>query len=154
MLYELLIIIIILIYLIYKQKPVIKSKEEINEEIQSEIDRKEAQILHSLKTSHLKNYMDTNTAIFENGRKNFLRLSERFKHDDIKQGQVIKDWIDYINTIERGIFTQEMLDVCTSEESEQYFKEQQENGIKFQEITKRFKDLLGEEYIDPFKKQL
>ncbi len=151
MLYIILIVIAVFVYLIYKgQKPKIISKEEAVENIKLEISCKEEYLLNKIKTSHLKDYMQTETALFECGRKNFLRLSERFKHDDIKFAQTVKDWIDYIDTISEVIFVSEMLDVANSnEEVNEYRNNQQELFIKIQETEKRFKDLLGNEYIDP-----
>jgi hypothetical protein len=43
--------------------------------------------------------------------------------------------------------------VCTAEESKEHYDTRDELFIKIQEIEKRFKDLLGNEYKDP-KEQL
>jgi len=153
MLYIILIIIAIFLYKIYKgQKPkVLMSKEETMENIQTEIKEKEDKLLNKIKTNRLKDYMQTETIMFDCGRKNFLRLSERFKHDGVKFAQIVKDWMDYIEAVSDIIFVNEMLDVCTSKEANGYYKQQDELFIKIQEIEKRYKNLLGDKYIDPSK---
>ncbi|GEM_PF-3466604 len=149
MLYVILIIIAFFVYKIYKQKPKVVSKEEAMENIQAEIERREAALLNHLKTTHLKDYMDTQTVLFDCGKKNFLRLNERLKHDDVKRGEAIKDWIDYMEALNESIYESELLDVSTSEESEIHWKARDEAHVKLQEINKRFKDLLGADFIDP-----
>jgi len=144
MLYIILIVIAAFVYLIYRgQKPKIISNQEII--------RQEEYLLNKIKTNHLKDYMQTETVLFDCGKKNFFRLSERFKHDDIKFAQIVKDWIDYIDTISDVIFVREMLDVCTSEEADEYYKQQEELFVKIKETHRRFKELLGNEYVDPEK---
>lgn len=147
------IVIGIILYFIWRgQKPKVKSKEEALELIQSEIDKKENYLLQRIEATHLKDYMQMETTLFECGKKNFLRLKERFKHDDVKLGQVIKDWIYYIDTISDMIYESEMLDVSTSnEDADEHRNMQQKLAVKIQEIDKRFKNLLDDEYTDPQK---
>ena len=81
---------------------------------------------------------------------NDLRLAERHKHDNIKFGQIIKDWISYNEVISRLIYQREMLDVATTDE--QVEKSDQETKIlqiRRQEIESRFKALLEKQYKDP-----
>jgi len=138
------------VYLIYRgQKPkVLMSRAEVKKNSQDEIDLREMRLSDKIKTSHLKNYLQTEATLFNCGRKNFIRLNERFKHDDVKLGQVVKDWIDYIEILTDVIFESEMLDVSTSEESDEHFDKRDELYVKIQAIEKRFKDLLGDEYVD------
>lgn len=150
-LYIILIVIAIFVYLIYKkQKPVIQSKEQIIENTKAQIAYKEEHLLDHIKTNHLKDYMTTESALFECGKTNFIRLSERFKHDDVKLAQVTKDWIDYMDILNDAVYESELLDVSTEEgEGEEHWKRRDELYIQIQEIEKRFKDLLGKEYADP-----
>jgi methyl-accepting chemotaxis protein len=148
MLYIILIIIAIFVYLIYKgQNPKITSKEDM----QIEIERKEVKLLEFIQTNHLKDYMDTEKALFECGRINFIRLRERFKHDEIKLEQVFKDWIDYMDTLNDAIYKSLQIDVTFDDEFDTLWKDRNELYIKIQEINKRFKDLLGNEYANPEK---
>lgn len=150
MLYLLLIVIAVILYLIYKgQKPRELSREEINQITQEEIKRQEEYLLNKIKTSHLKDYLQTETALFDSGKKNFTRLSERFKHDETKSSQISKDWLEYMESTSDAIFNTEMLDVCTSDESSQYYDDRDALFVKIQEINKRFKELLDKEYLDP-----
>jgi hypothetical protein len=142
-------IIVIFSYLIYKRrKPSEISKTEVKENMQAEMERKQEALLKKIKTSHLKDYMETETDLLECGKNNFIRLSERFKHDDIKLEQVIKDWIDYIDILSDAVYESEMLDVSSSETSQTHYKAREALYIKLQEIIKRFKDLLGADYSD------
>lgn len=149
--YIILIIIAVYVYSIYKSQNPKLTKEEVKEKIQEEIDLKEEYLLKKIKTSILKDYMQTETTLFDCGRRNFLRLKERFKHDDIKYAQIVKDWLDYMETLSDIVFESEMLDVCTSEESEEHYKRRDELFVVVQETEKRFKELLGSEYDDPDK---
>lgn len=85
----------VIVYFVWKSRtPKIKSKAEALELIQEDIDKRERFLQDKIKNSHLKDYMQVETTLFDCGRKNFLRLKELFKHDDVKLGQVIKDWVD------------------------------------------------------------
>jgi len=150
-LYIILIVIAVIVFLIYKkQKSAPLSKEQSMENIKAQIAYKEERLLDHIKTNHLKDYMTTESALFECGRTNFIRLSERFKHDDAKLTQVIKDWTDYMEILDDAVYESELLDVSTEEgEGEEHWKRRDELYIQIQEIEKRFKDLLGKEYTDP-----
>lgn len=152
MLYILLIIIAGFLYLIYKgQNTKPASKEAIMQNAEAEIARAEARLLDLIETNHLKDYMDTEKALFDCGRLNFIRLNERFKHEELKREQAIKDWLDYMQALNDAVYASLQLDVCTSEESDTYYKERSDLFIKISEIDKRFKELLGNEYADPEK---
>ncbi|MEI7498040.1 MAG: hypothetical protein WCK11_02030 [Candidatus Falkowbacteria bacterium] len=149
------IVIIFIIYLIFKPKnnkeKIIENNMSKEEEIQDKIERKEESLLRDIKSNHLKDYMQNETTLFECGRKNFIRLNERFKHDEAKHGQVVKDWMDYMDILGDIVHEHLMLDVSTSEESDEHWEKRQELFIQIQEIEKRFKELLGDVYIDPFE---
>ena len=133
----------------FRKKPIIKS---VKEEALESIDLQESQLVNHLNTSHLKEHLEVPKILFENGRLNFIRLSERFKHDDAKFGQITNDWFDYMRFINDVIYESEMLDVSnTDEESDRHWKTRDELYIRIQEISKRFKELLGKEYSDPEK---
>lgn len=153
MLYIILIIIAVFVYLIYKgQNATTNSRDKAIEFIQTEITKREDFLLSKIKASHLKDYLQTEKILFDCGRKNFIRLSERFKHDDVKLRQVTKDWLDYMDTVSDIIHESEMLDVTLSnDEADEHRNNQQELFVKIQEIDKRTKGLLGDEYIDPIK---
>lgn len=140
-------------YFIWKsRKPKINSKAEALELIQEDIDKREMLLKEKIKSSHLKDYMQMETTLFDCGRKNFLRLKERFKHDDVKLGQVIKDWIYYMEAISDMVYESEMLDVATSnEDADEHRNMQDELAVKIKEIDKRSKELLGADYTDPQK---
>lgn len=108
-----------------------------------------------LSTSHLN--FDTEKFFFDTMEKNYLRLEERYKHDNAKLGQIIKDWISYNEVISGLICQRLLLDVATTnEESERTDKETNHLQIRRQEIESRYKDLLGKQYNDPmdmFKKK-
>lgn len=147
------IVIGVVAYFIWKsRKPKIKSKVEALELIQEDIDKREVLLKEKIKSSHLKDYMQMETTLFDCGRKNFLRLKERFKHDDVKLEQVIKDWIYYMEAISDMVYESEMLDVATSnEDADEHRNMQDELAVKIKEIDKRSKELLGADYTDPQK---
>lgn len=81
---------------------------------------------------------------------NYLRLEERYKHDNVRLGQIIKDWVGYNEVITGLIHEREMLDVATTdEESDRSDQETKKLQIRRQEIESRFKALLGKQYKDP-----
>lgn len=103
-----------------------------------------------LSTSHLKDYLYTEKFFFETMGENYLRLEERYKHDNVKLGQIIKDWISYNEIISGLIFEREKLDVATTdEESDSTDQATKKLQIRRQEIESRFKALLGSQYKDP-----
>lgn len=154
-LYIILIIIAIVVYLIYKKiNPSVISKERATENIQAQIIRQEEMLSKHIDMSHLKDYIQQQAIMFDCGKRNFIRLSERFKHDDIKLTQVVKDWTDYMEILQGIIYEQELLDVSTAEGADEHFDNMHELAIKIQEIEKRFKGLLGKEYEDPEKLML
>lgn len=156
MLYIILIIIAIFIYLIYKQQKSPKisiSKTGFYQvKIKQMMEQKEATLLNLIKTNPLKDYMQTEVALFDCGRKNFICLCERFKYDNIKFAQIVKDWIDYMDILKDVVFQRLYLDVSKSITSADICDEKIDNlFIKIKEINKRLQDLLGNEYMDPKK---
>ncbi len=147
------IVIGIIIYFVWRvRKPKIISKAKGLELIQDEIDKKENYVLQKIKGSHIADYMQTETTLFECGKKNFIRLQEGFRHDDKKLGESIKDWIYYLDYISNLIHHHEMLDLATSDsDADDATKQHQEIVAKMQEIDKRTRDLLGKDYTDPTK---
>lgn len=85
-------------------------------------------------------------------KKNFVRLSERFKHDKLKLIEVTKDWCDYLSAYSH-LFYESMLFVYgTDEQIKKLNDERDAYIIKMEEVEKRFKNLLGSEYVnsDPY----
>lgn len=110
-----------------------------------------------LENSHLKEFLDYEKHFFLTMEENYLRLAERFKHDNVQMAQIVKDWIDYNEIINGLIYQRELLDVATTDEqSEQSDQNTKKLQIKRQEIETRYKSLLGKQYNDPldiFKKK-
>lgn len=151
-LYIILAVIAIILYLIYRRlkTPTLPTKAEAREKILEMIAQKETSFLDNrLKSSHLKEYLEMDAVLFDCGSQNFIRLNERFKHDEAKFAEIVKDWSDYLDILGNVVFQSEMLDVCTSEESEEHYQARQEDFVRIQEIEKRFKGLLADSYIDP-----
>ena len=137
MTFVILVLIVAIIYIVYKKLwPgfVISS-------IKGLISEKEAQILKKIGSIESKNHTQVERNLLESGKKNFIRLSERFKHNETKLDEVMKDWADYTEAID------EMLNVLFSNKtSDEKERNKQELFIKIEEIQKRSKDLLGDEY--------
>ena len=128
-----------------------KENPETPQEIETGLAYKEENLWKEIKNPVLlKGRSQDETSLLECGKLNYIRLKERFKHDDIKRGQVNKDWFDYLEALKDLIYEREMLDISTAEdESNAHFDSIEELHIKIQEIEKRFKELLGSEYIEP-----
>ena len=134
-------------YKIRKQKPI--NKEKILESIQDQISKQESYLTQKIKNSHLDGYLQTETVLFECGKKNFFRLKERFKHDDEKLTQIIKDWFNYMETVSDIISESELLDLAKpNEDADEHRIAQDRLAVTIQEIDTRFKNLLGSEYVD------
>ena len=150
MFYIILIIILALAYFIYKRrKPKIEKKEETMADMQVDIKVGEESLLRKIKTNHLgEDYMTTETDLLKAGKHNFVCLSERFKHDEVKLRQVTKDWLDYIEILKRMVYENEIRNYLSAEDSSAHFEAEEKQHIRLREIIKRFKDLLGAEYWD------
>ncbi len=153
MIYVFLIIITLLVYSIYKrQHPITVTPVQMRESLLKEIERQEILVEGNLNTSHLTDFLTMEKALFECGSKNFLRLKERFKHDEQKTLQIFNDWYDYLKTIAEMVFESEMLDLSPSnDDAALHYKARDLIFIKIQEAEKRYKEQLGEEYVDPRK---
>ncbi len=150
MLYIILILAVVVIYVVYrKQKPSEASKIKAREKLHLVLKQKQVALLDFINASELKNYLQDEVLQLECNEKNFVRLSERFKHDDVKFAQVVKDWIDYIDMLRDLVTERLLLDISTSETSKNHDDAIHYLSIKIQEIEKRFKDLLGSEYLSP-----
>jgi hypothetical protein len=138
------------LFLIYRKKNQ-KEEPETPQEIEKGLACKEENLLKELKNpALLKGRLQNETSLLECGKLNYIRLKERFKHDDIKRRQVNQDWFDYLEALNNLIYEREMLDVSTTEdEGNAHFDNIGEFHIKIQEIVKRFRDLLGNDYIEP-----
>src|ERR1035437_7367151 len=144
-------IIVILSYLIYKRrKPSEISKTEAKENMQEQIEQKEKFLRAKIKTRDLEENIENGSevALFDCGKHNFICLSERFKHDDIKLEQVIKDWIDYMDLLSDRVYEMTILHHLSSEDSPKHFDAREKIDITIREINKRFKDLLTNDYWD------
>jgi hypothetical protein len=78
----------------------------------------------------------------------YIRLSEMYRHDEVKQTEVIGDWLRYLGHTNRAMVTHhswlEML-----EKDEQYdrehFAEQERLSVELEEIENRFAGLVNQE---------
>lgn len=82
------------------------------------------------------------TKLFNNGRQNFIRLKERFKHNDTTSDQIISDWYDYL------ILINDVINIRKSLGSNEDNALINEKFIRINEINKRFDELLGNDFID------
>lgn len=91
--------------------------------------------------------LEKSEKVFDCSKKNFIRLSERFKHDKLKLIEITKDWCDYLNAY-ACLFNESPLFVFgTDEDVKRLHDEKGMYIIKMEEVDKRFKNLLGDEYI-------
>lgn len=131
----------------FKQKKVthiVDSEEGSMEFIQNGIENMENYILEKMKA---KTDVKADKAIFDSGKKNYVRLSERFKHDKLKLKEVTKDRYDYLVAHAGLIYENPLIGFGTNEDVAKIRSEEDDFIIKIQEINKRFKNLLGDEYI-------
>lgn len=128
--------------------------ENTQKNIQAQIKNLEDTIDDTIKSCPLGKggHMTTEGAFLKCGKINFSRLIERFKHEDNKLARIVKDWTDYMKMLQGVIYEHELLDVSYSdEEINEHWDKRDEFYIKIEEINKRLKDLLSEEYQDPEK---
>lgn len=141
----------IILYSIYRKPGAtsLKPKAETKEEGFTFISYQEEKILNKLQTSILRDYLSLEKTLFDCGKQNFVRLSERFKYDEPKIQQIISDRKEFLELLSDIVTEREMLDVCTAEEDEEHSQTLKGYFIRIQEIEKRFKNLLGNDYITP-----
>ncbi|MES2315380.1 MAG: hypothetical protein V4486_01440 [Patescibacteria group bacterium] len=78
--------------------------------------------------------------LFNSGRQNFIRLKERFKHDNTWSEQIKSDWYDYL------IIINDVINLRKS--NKEYILSQiNEKLVQINEINKRFKYLLGKDFL-------
>jgi len=175
MLYIILIIIATFVYLIYKrQKPEVRSDEELMyiehgvenvenwekillERIKIRKNTIQEKIDQGNKNFDLEDWisalhrLEEGITGFNCGKKNFTRLKERFKYDKLKLIEITKDRCDYLNAHAYLFYDSPLLEFGTNEDVKKIHERGNAYFIKMQEIEKRFKDLLGDEYIDSKK---
>lgn len=153
--FYLILIIAMLTYLVYTGKEsseTSESKTRENSEANVNTEQKEIFFSDKIKTNRLKDYVEIETVLFDYGRKNFVCLEKHLNRNDTRLARARRDWMDYIDILHKTIYENEMLDVATSNEiADEHRKKRQELFVKIREIDKRFKNLLGDEYIDPWK---
>ncbi len=171
MLYIILAIITIFVYLIYKRlKPEQKSDEELMyiehgaenvvnwervllERIRVEKDKIQGKIKEGNKNFDLENWtyllyrLEKSGKVFNCSKKNFIHLCERFKHDKLKLIEITKDWCDYLNACACLFYESPLFVFGTDEDVKRLRDEKDMYIIKMEEVDKRFKNLLGDEYI-------
>ncbi len=139
MLYILLTVIVVILYLIYKeQKKGSSSFEKIKKNLLIDIEVAESLFLETCEKMEDFMYSGSKTH-FENTKNNFTRLSERFKHDDEMYLKIANDYLNWLDFHSQSVYFD--ADV----------KEHEILWIKKEEIEKRFENLLGKDYADPLK---
>ena len=123
------------------------------ETLLEEAEKRHSLVEEKIDGSHLNEYLTNQKVFLAYSYQNFQRLTVRYKHDDEKMRQIANDAIQYFETISDLVSNQEMLDVCDSDASDMYYKENDNLHIVREEIEKRFKAMLGKEYKDPIKVQ-
>lgn len=80
---------------------------------------------------------------------NYLRLKQRFSHDKEKTLEIVKDWHKYADSLTELKDARVMLDVDWSDDAFDNFRESnKEPSIIKEEVEKKFKSLLGEDWQD------
>ncbi len=106
-------------------------------------------IKYRIKSSFLHKSLTDQSVCLDCGSKNFTKLYERYKHDDTKIDQIIRDWRDYVDILLETVAQREIMD-CSNEASfEKSFNDLEKSWIRIREINKRIKSLLRNDYIDP-----
>lgn len=139
------------VYLLYERNssPEI-SEVETSQDTQVQIKVSEDFLLKKIKERDLKENIinGSESALFDSGKHNYICLSERFKHDDIKLQQVSKDWLDFMELLSDRVDEMEILHYISDEDSQSHFNTREEIDTRLAEINRRFKNLLGDEYWD------
>jgi hypothetical protein len=91
-----------------------------------------------------ESYFDSDMTLVNTLEKNFNRLVERYKFNETKLTQILFDSVEYVNIIEESIISRGI-------DHSEYDKIMEPLWLKREEIEKRFKQLLGEEYLDGYK---
>lgn len=147
--YVFFITIVVFVYLIYKRQNTKNTKEESENPLR-DIVFAEKYFNDKIKEG---NNNDEALQIFNNMKKNFIRLCERFKFDEIKLDQTKKDWADYCISFGGLLYLGNVPFIAmTDEDTKKNHKEQDHLLIKVSEIENRFEKLLDHDYLDPRKK--
>ncbi len=127
-----------------------EASDGANEDVRAEIEQKESFLLNKIKTRDLKDGEQNGIEIasFDCGKKNFIRLSERFKHDKTLLDRVVKDWTDYMDVLGDVVHEMEILNYLSREDGQEHLYAREKLYIRMEEIEKRFKDQLGGDYCD------
>ncbi len=171
MFYITLAIIAIFVYLIYKRlKPEQKLDEELMyiehgaenvgnwervllERIRARKEHIKGRIEEGNKNFDLEDWtsalhgLEESEKVFDCNKKNFIRLSERFKHDKLKLIEITKDWCSYLNAYACLFYESPLFVFGTDDDVKRLGDEKDMYIIKMEEVDKRFKNLLGDEYI-------
>lgn len=144
-------LVIVFLYFIFKRKtPAKVTYAETREEIQKQIIVKEKFTLDTIRKRDLKEDIKngSESALFECGKHNFSCLDERFKHDDVKHQQAVKDWFDYMELLRDRVYEMDILHYLSDEDSQEHLEKREQIDLRLREICRRFKNLLGGDYWD------
>lgn len=118
--------------------------------------KKEDLITKKIEDSFVKIILIDQQTLFRDNKINFGRAFSQFKGDDKKSRQAAKDWMTCLLILEEMVTITEYFNLRTVEEhavtQKEYDDRMQELVGQLYQINNRFKDLLGIEHIDPFKK--
>jgi hypothetical protein len=155
MLYLLLTVIAIILFLIYKNQNQIRlplSAQETMKFLLSDIVVEEESFLHNINNNHLKDHMDNRIALFDNAKKNFVRLCARYKHNDSEYQKIANDWLDWIKYSNESVTNTQLIDLCHDQSELDVLNTKEDDlDMKIGEIEKRFEALLGKDYLDPLR---
>ena len=151
-----LIIIAVVVYFIYRSKKrshdsgssevptILNSKvtvEEVEERVQFQKER-----IFKLEHFDSPQFIDLQDA-FDVMEANYFRLKQRFSHTPEKVLEIARDWYRYADALRGLKFARVMLDVDMSDEAfDNAHERSKEPAIIKDEIEKKFKSLLGEDW--------
>lgn len=136
---------IIAIYFYSKSKKSFPSKDSLSvEKMWIQAQNNVARVQE--KSPLLENYLQDERDMVKAMEKDMLRLRERYKHNDIKQKEIARDWMDYSDAVAEVKFARELLDVDTEDDAYDRFDENtKEAFLTIQEVAKRVEDELGKD---------
>ena len=146
----LIVIIVVVVFYIYRSNKE-KSGSFLHkpnvDDIEKGVDFQKDQIF-SLEHFDSPHFIDLQDA-FDTMEINYLRLKQRFSHTPEKFLEIAEDWYKYTEALREMKFARVMLDVDMSEDA---FDNMHERGkepvIIRQEVEKKFKTLLGEDWLE------
>lgn len=139
------------IYAIYKVYNIIHPKIE---DIEAYVESHKKRWFDS--SSHLVSYLaNSELEDFKIMERHYFRLKQRFSSDYKKKLEIAKDWQKYTNTISDIESANVVLDVDDSNNAyENYDENTREAFIVKDEIEKKFKSLLGNDWEELYSEKL